>query len=739
MNKKSKIFSLVLLLFCVIGQMDAAEVKVKLTQSMFKQWFSETTGEALEAPKSTGCDYNVGTSTGMLYGNSSVKWYTYADLTKYKALVMYVSAGTPRVMYNREMKDGEPGADGVNHIEINTNTTGGYLTVEDGVFTYDLAGMASEKGFVHINAIKGANWANVTVDKMYLIKEGELEEGEEEYVEETPEDPSDGPATKTIYSLSADDEVSIAAGELDGKVLILSDATGEKVFNFPAAQDAASANVSSWETLKWQYVKFASVTDSGCGVDGDLYTIQASDKDGNPYNLWGNPANCYLNTPPAGWVIFSMTVTAKNYGQDFDFGGLWKVEKVDGGYTIQNVGRIIAGQPAYLTPANGAMSGESVVRLFTQVSTETVELPAYPFDATEADITTFNFNEAENYDLEAGKFTANGGWTFSEPKDFSHYKWLVVTTTYNASKAGGEFRVKDAAGNSIGGEDYAKGDGASRGSMWIDRWNNQICATVSMEYIASKGIDIKKIAGVSFSANQPISAVYLTNYEAGQAVANHSGWGSCAGDYIREYSNIAENGSKFGSIALKYATAVSGAYVYTVDAFDPDFGLTISRHYGVLEAGVPYIYEAIDEVGLNGEGANCNVNFFRVDENAVSGDWSDNTARDNGLVGYYDGGFWPGAGALNGCYVLSNNALVKINGGTVQLGTNRCFFDPAKCTNKSGASSAKTLSVVSDATAIKNVNESLNSGKIYDVNGREVKSMQKGGMYIMGGMKVYVK
>ena len=550
-----------------------------------------------------------------------------------------------------------------------------------------------------------------------------------------------GMSAKTVYSLKAEDEVSLGSGQLDGKLLILADRSGEKVFSFPNAQDAASSSVSSWSTLKWQYVKFTSVTDSECGVDGDLYTLQASDSEGNPYNLWGNPANCYLNTPPGGWVVFSMTLTAKKLGQDFDFGGLWKVVKVDGGYTIQNVGRIIAGQSAYLTPAAGSMQGESVVRLFSKIGTDEVADPTYPFDAGEADVTTFDFNNASNYNMETGKFTGKGGWTFAEPKDFSHYKWLVVTTTCNASSAGGEFRITDANGNSIGGEEYNKGNGASRGSMWLDRWNNQICATVSMEYIAEANIDITKIASVTFNANQPVSAVYLTNYEKGKAISDKSGWGACTGDYVREYAHLADGEYKIGTIALKYAAAVSGAQVYTVDEWDGEAGvMTLAQHSGVLEAGVPYIYVANDYVGLNGDG-NSNVNFFRVDENTVKGDWSDNAARDNGLVGYYDGGFWPGAGALNGCYIIAQNELHKIDGGDIDLGKNRCFFDPAKYQGpKSGAGVKAFMSVAGNETAIQTIETSKqNAGKIFDINGREVKSMKKGGLYIVNGMKLFVK
>ncbi|MBQ0019279.1 MAG: hypothetical protein KBT39_02030 [Bacteroidales bacterium] len=76
-------------------------------------------------------------------------------------------------MYNREMTPGNAGADGVNHVEITAESP--YLTVTDKgaykEYVYDLKAMAAAdpaKPFVHLNAIKGANWANVTVTSMQV-------------------------------------------------------------------------------------------------------------------------------------------------------------------------------------------------------------------------------------------------------------------------------------------------------------------------------------------------------------------------------------------------------------------------------------------------------------------------------------------------------------------------------------------------------------------------------------------
>lgn len=157
-----------------LGEVSVPLEETDLTKAMFMQYYSETTGEALETPATIGCDYNVGVSNSMIYGLSTVKWYAYADVTAYDKLALFVTEGTPRVMYNRDMKPGAPGEDGVNHVEITTESP--FLTVEDWgaglkVYLYDLKAMAAAdpaKPYVHINAIKGFNFAPTTITKMVL-------------------------------------------------------------------------------------------------------------------------------------------------------------------------------------------------------------------------------------------------------------------------------------------------------------------------------------------------------------------------------------------------------------------------------------------------------------------------------------------------------------------------------------------------------------------------------------------
>lgn len=544
---------------------------------------------------------------------------------------------------------------------------------------------------------------------------------------------------KTNFRVSTDKEISVASSELDGQTFVASDAEGTNMlYTTSGSQDLKTEAISNFASTQYYRWKFAKVTDAAdCGVEGDLYTIQLMNDDDAYISVYGQRG--YINFQPSGNIIFALGLTgwsnANKYGQDFNYGGLWQVTKDDNGYLIYNVGKQM-----YLNPASAApVADKAYVRLFSALSYDTESVAGFDFTEKTANTTTFDLTKATNYDLETGAFTEKGGWTFDEPVDLSAHKWLVVTTSYNASAGSKEIRISDANGTSFGGEDYNKGGGVSRANMWLDRWNNQVCAAISMEYLSDKGLDITKIASLTIGGARPVSAVYLTNYEAGQAVASIQSWGACTGDYVREYAHLGEGEYKFGTIALNYAAAVSGAQVFTVESFDGST-MVLARHYGVLKAETPYIYMANDEVGVDGSGAS-NVNFFRVDENGGTATGFTPDANGNGLVGCYNG-FGYGTANLKNCYVLNNNKLHLIDtaDNEVTVGSNKCFFDPKKCTSKS--SDAKTITIsTDDATAINNVtaNKTLTAGKVYDMNGREAKSLKKGGMYIMNGVKILVK
>ena len=113
-------------------------------------------------------------STGLPYGDGNVN--NYADLSAYAKLTVTSTEGAPRFLFNRDVTEGQ-WAENEAESHLIDNTKGGWSakyfsseTKEDGstVWTVDLAQMVADKGYAHLHAIKGANWANCTITSMTL-------------------------------------------------------------------------------------------------------------------------------------------------------------------------------------------------------------------------------------------------------------------------------------------------------------------------------------------------------------------------------------------------------------------------------------------------------------------------------------------------------------------------------------------------------------------------------------------
>lgn len=145
-----------------------------LTAAMFKQ--HETFGGAEKG--TAGCAYDVFKSTGMPYGDSSVGWLNYADLSGYDKLIVVATAGKPRFCMNRLESGGQQAETQAasKMLDINPNnaytwSTEKYQTVESGVYIVDLKEIVKDYGFAYLHSIKGANYGNVTVSDMLLYKD----------------------------------------------------------------------------------------------------------------------------------------------------------------------------------------------------------------------------------------------------------------------------------------------------------------------------------------------------------------------------------------------------------------------------------------------------------------------------------------------------------------------------------------------------------------------------------------
>ncbi len=134
-----------------------------LTKNMFCTWDSYEANGNITA-KGVGA-YDLGVSTGLPYGDGSVLGQNYADLTGCSMLALTVTEGTPRLLFNRQSLDGSSS----DFLEVKEATSEYVVKVEEGVWYINIAKITEDKGYAHLNCIKGANWANTTITEMTLL------------------------------------------------------------------------------------------------------------------------------------------------------------------------------------------------------------------------------------------------------------------------------------------------------------------------------------------------------------------------------------------------------------------------------------------------------------------------------------------------------------------------------------------------------------------------------------------
>ena len=173
MRKIYKVFFALALV--ALGAMNVqADETVPLTTDLFFAW----DGWGADAQK-TGpaeCAFVLNESTGQPYGDPSV--INYADLSLYSKLIVTATEGTPRFLFNRDMDEGQWNEnEAESHLIDNTKNgwSSRYFSQDGQDFIVDLKLMVKEKGYAHLHSIKGANWANVTVTRMELVKQGKAQ------------------------------------------------------------------------------------------------------------------------------------------------------------------------------------------------------------------------------------------------------------------------------------------------------------------------------------------------------------------------------------------------------------------------------------------------------------------------------------------------------------------------------------------------------------------------------------
>ena len=406
-----------------------------------------------------------------------------------------------------------------------------------------------------------------------------------------------------------------------------------------------------------------------------LYRIQAYKPNGTVYTGPYDSDGGYLND--IGW-----TRNVVPLGGSGEVGCLFSIEPIEGKENTYKINSYK--KDGSLTTANIYGKEEWVFHVLSEV-----EVPEKKIVASNDEI--FNMS----------KFV-DGGWTFDTPVDLYDWSYLVICTEVTAANASHQVTITDASGASLGGDAY-NGEAAKTGAgMWLDYWNSQnvLCIDLNVVRTVNK-IDVFHIKSLKISGDIKPSVVYLTDY-VHPKLANRGRWDLYVpGDAVRTYSET----GKFGTVCLPYVASFSGAEVYSIAGTDGK-SISLEKVTGLLEAGKPYIFQAVDENGANG------------------------------LVGTFTGGTVPAD-----CYVLSENKLKKvIVGNEPTAGANRAWLDLSQVSSASGVKGDIRLSF-DDVTGISSVSsdiQSLQNNVLYDLSGRQVKNPARG-LYILNGKKVIIK
>ncbi|MBP3786863.1 MAG: BspA family leucine-rich repeat surface protein [Prevotella sp.] len=149
-------------------------IRKTLTADDYFEW----TGMKANATKKSespypNCYYILGQSAEIPYGEPDVNPYTYADVSAYDRLEVTATGNTPRILLNRDSVGGQWNEDeALSHMIESTQSgwSSKYFSHSGNVWTVDLKQIVADKGFAHLNGIKGDNWSAVTVIKIELVK-----------------------------------------------------------------------------------------------------------------------------------------------------------------------------------------------------------------------------------------------------------------------------------------------------------------------------------------------------------------------------------------------------------------------------------------------------------------------------------------------------------------------------------------------------------------------------------------
>ena len=179
MRKNFRMYLTLALVMLGVMSVNAQEL-VSLQEVPFTTWTGGNDGYGKDATagEAANCDWVIGEPSGQPYGDSQV--INGADLSLYSKLIINYTEGTPRVLLNRDMPEGQWNGDEAQSKLIEYPKDGGwsqkYFNDNGSTLIVDLKQIMKDKGYVRLHAIKGANWGNVTVTSMELERQGKAQQ-----------------------------------------------------------------------------------------------------------------------------------------------------------------------------------------------------------------------------------------------------------------------------------------------------------------------------------------------------------------------------------------------------------------------------------------------------------------------------------------------------------------------------------------------------------------------------------
>lgn len=201
------------------------------------------------------------------------------------------------------------------------------------------------------------------------------------------------------------------------------------------------------------------------------------------------------------------------------------------------------------------------------------------------------------------------------------------------------------------------------------------------------------------------------------------------GDYVRD--NAAEN--TISTVVLPYAAACCGAQVYEVAGVDSKSDpseVYCAPHYGILEAGKPYILRT---------NSDKNVTFFRAGCNEEASPKANGALTANSFPTYYV------EADKNYCVLnASGDTFEAVTGRSTRVNSNTAYLSFNDMEEAEEVENGLVLYItgVDPANGVAKVTverDAMKDNKYYDMTGRVVPQPTKKGIYIHNGKKIVLK